>query len=130
MSGLRVFRGLSHSFLPQQGAFCARSMSSSALFKYRSQVHREVGLWVRSFSDSVTYSGGQASAGQGGFYGSGGSRVKGAPEHRPEAQARRDDIVEARNIMEEILDMEEKLLAMGSSVTTESMTLKNDLVSS
>lgn len=45
----------------------------------------------RPFSDStgsVTYSGGQASQGQGGFYGSGGARTKGAsaPTHHPEVQ--------------------------------------------
>ena len=44
---------------------------------------------VRLFSDSITYSGGQASEGQGGFYGSGGSRLKTTtPEHHPEALGR------------------------------------------
>ena len=86
-------------------------------------------FWARNFSDSVTYSGGQASEGQGGFYGSGGSRVKtSAPTHHPEAQARKDDIDEARQIMDDIHDMEGKLLAMGNSpVTTESMILKNEI---
>lgn len=84
---------------------------------------------ARYFSDSVTYSGGQASEGQGGFYGSGGSRVQtSAPKHHPEALKKKDDIDEARKIMEDIHDMEGKLLAMGSApVTTESMTLKNEI---
>ena len=51
-----------------------------------------------------------------------------APTHRPEAQARKDDIDEARQIMDDIHDMEGKLLGMGNSpVTTESMVLKNEI---
>lgn len=34
---------------------------------------------VRTFSDNVTYSGGQAIVGQGGYYGSGGSRASSIP---------------------------------------------------
>ena len=36
---------------------------------------RVAGRW-RPYSDSITYSGGQASVGQGGFYGSGGARLR------------------------------------------------------
>jgi hypothetical protein len=48
----------------------------------------------RNLSDSITYSGGHASQGQGGFYGSGGSRAKNnqLPTHHPEALARVADI--------------------------------------
>jgi hypothetical protein len=48
----------------------------------------------RKLSDSITYSGGHASQGQGGFYGSGGSRAKNnpLPAHHPEALARVADI--------------------------------------
>ena len=54
--------------------------------------------------------------------------MKGAPQHRPEAQAKKRDIDEARVLMDEILDIEGKLLAMGNSaVTTESMALKSEL---
>lgn len=131
---VRTMRGLI-SPVRMQIAIQERSLSVSALFtaRRRGRAH-EYGApcpcssSTRSFSDSVTYSGGQASAGQGGFYGSGGSRVKSAPEHRPEAQAKKRDIDEARVLMDEILDIEGKLLAMGNSaVTTESMALKSEL---
>ncbi len=39
----------------------------------------------RCFSDSITYSGGQASAGQGGYYGSGGARAIGNSDNDAEA---------------------------------------------
>jgi hypothetical protein len=55
---------------------------------------------TRYFSDSVTYSGGQATTGQGGFYGSGGSRVATAsPAHHPEAIARQTDVIKLTQIM-------------------------------
>jgi|MDTB01.1.fsa_nt_gb hypothetical protein len=81
----------------------------------------------RTFSDSVTYSGGHASAGQGGFYGSGGSRVVASASHRPEASARAADVAEVAALMEEINDLEEKLVGMGSDVSTESIAIKNEI---
>ena len=52
--------------------------------------------------DSITYSGGHASSGQGGFYGSGGARVaKSSPAHHPEAIARESDIRQLELIMAE-----------------------------
>jgi hypothetical protein len=80
----------------------------------------------RLLSDSITYSGGQASSGQGGFYGSGGSRVvSAAPEHHPEALARQADITELASIMNQIENMEIELATLGSAVTTRSIELKS-----
>lgn len=84
-----------------------------------------------SFSDgggSITYSGGQASQGQGGFYGSGGSRVAGAPSHHSEALAAREDIIEIEKIMTEVAELEEKLDEVigtaGSSINENAIELK------
>lgn len=71
------------------------------------------GFGVRGLSDNVTYSGGQATTGQGGFYGSGdligliallieagGARVaSSSPSHNPSAIARQADINALSSIM-------------------------------
>lgn len=65
-----------------------------------SRLSAESATQRRSLSDSVTYSGGQATTGQGGFYGSGGSRVASAsPAHHPEAVARQADVANLATIM-------------------------------
>ena len=59
----------------------------------------------RNFSDSITYSGGQASSGQGGFYGSGGSRAShptGVPHH-PELIGSQRDIQALTTIVNDVL---------------------------
>lgn len=84
--------------------------------------------WTRLLSDSITYSGGQASQGQGGFYGSGGSRVVSAtPQHHPEALARQADITELASIMNQIENMEVELASVGTAVTTRSIELKSGI---
>ena len=75
----------------------------------------------------MTYSGGQASAGQGGFYGSGGSRVIASAAHRPEASAQAADITEVAALMLTVTDLEAKLVGMGNDVTTESIAIKNQI---
>ena len=57
-----------------------------------------------------TYSLGQASEGQGGFYGSGGARVsKLETEHRPEMLALAADVENLTLVMEEIYKLDEEL---------------------
>ena len=78
---------------------------------------------------SITYSGGQASEGQGGFYGSGGSRKNTAEIlHHPEAVGDMEDIQTPMNIMETVEKLEEQLAesmaSHGSSVNEESIELK------
>ena len=82
---------------------------------------------VRHFS--ITYSGGQASEGQGGFYGSGGSRKNtNVIEHHPEALGDMEDIQTLMKVMEGVEKLEEKLAesmaAHGSSINEESIELK------
>mmetsp|Transcript_34400 Transcript_34400/g.57805 ORF Transcript_34400/g.57805 Transcript_34400/m.57805 type:complete len:137 (+) Transcript_34400:196-606(+) len=83
----------------------------------------------RSFS--VTYSGGQASVGQGGFYGSGGSRAtnKGAVEHHPEALVENlEDLKVLKALMSDIEVLEDQLATSignhGSSINEQSIELK------
>jgi hypothetical protein len=83
------------------------------------------------FSDSfggpgnITYSGGQASEGQGGFYGSGGSRViNNAPKHHPEALAQQADINALAKIMSEVDKLEADLLTYGKEVNSKTIELK------
>eukprot|EP00970_Alexandrium_tamarense_P015467 scaffold5185_cov198-Alexandrium_tamarense.AAC.15 len=62
------------------------------------------------YSDSITYSGGQASEGQGGFYGSGGARVsKLETEHKPEMMALASDVENLTLVMEEVYKLEDLL---------------------
>ena len=59
---------------------------------------------------TCTYSLGQASEGQGGFYGSGGARVsKLETEHRPEMLALAADVENLTLVMEEIYKLDEEL---------------------
>ncbi|KAL7476821.1 hypothetical protein ACHAW6_002653 [Cyclotella cf. meneghiniana] len=62
------------------------------------------------YSDNITYSGGQASEGQGGFYGSGGARAsKLETEHKPEMVALATDVENLTLVMEEVYKLEEML---------------------
>ena len=70
-------------------------------------------------------SGGQASTGQGGFYGSGGARAKeGSPPHHPEAMARLSDITSLSKIMAEIELLELELRALPPGVSTRTIEIK------
>jgi len=83
-------------------------------------------LGRRALSDSITYSGGQASEGQGGFYGSGGSRViSGKPTHHPEALAQAADVATLSSIMAEVELLESELRSLGNSVTSRSIEIKS-----
>ncbi|KAL7527212.1 hypothetical protein ACHAXR_001852 [Thalassiosira sp. AJA248-18] len=62
------------------------------------------------YGESITYSGGQASEGQGGFYGSGGARVSTLEtEHRPEMVALAADVENLTLVMEEIYKLDSML---------------------
>ena len=62
---------------------------------------------------------------QGGFYGSGGSRVNSsAPTHHPEALARQADIMDLAQIMNTIESLENDLRSLGPVVNTRSIELK------
>lgn len=87
----------------------------------------------RAFCDSnggggsITYSGGHASTGQGGFYGSGGSRAAGAsnaPTHHPEAIANQSDLTELARIVADVEVLENELRSLGTSVTSRSIEIK------
>ncbi|GKY93739.1 hypothetical protein MPSEU_000341000 [Mayamaea pseudoterrestris] len=82
-------------------------------------------------SDSITYSGGQASEGQGGFYGSGGARAQvdgvSAPiDHRQLLVALAADVDKITMVMEEIDQLEESLREQEKgNVTSKTMEIKN-----
>lgn len=80
---------------------------------------------IRRSLCSITYSGGQASSGQGGFYGSGGARSSvSAATFRPEAKAKAGDIATVINIMSDVRTMEGELRALGNTVSSRSIELK------
>eukprot|EP00568_Trieres_chinensis_P002728 CAMPEP_0183308892 /NCGR_PEP_ID=MMETSP0160_2-20130417/22876_1 /TAXON_ID=2839 ORGANISM="Odontella Sinensis, Strain Grunow 1884" /NCGR_SAMPLE_ID=MMETSP0160_2 /ASSEMBLY_ACC=CAM_ASM_000250 /LENGTH=131 /DNA_ID=CAMNT_0025472807 /DNA_START=177 /DNA_END=572 /DNA_ORIENTATION=- len=62
---------------------------------------------------NITYSGGQATEGQGGFYGSGGSRATLTPPslHRPEMLALETDVQQIAHTMRELDLLEDMLTA-------------------
>eukprot|EP00579_Thalassiosira_antarctica_P000710 CAMPEP_0201875182 /NCGR_PEP_ID=MMETSP0902-20130614/7228_1 /ASSEMBLY_ACC=CAM_ASM_000551 /TAXON_ID=420261 /ORGANISM="Thalassiosira antarctica, Strain CCMP982" /LENGTH=158 /DNA_ID=CAMNT_0048402185 /DNA_START=43 /DNA_END=516 /DNA_ORIENTATION=+ len=91
---------------------------------------------MRAFSsgygESITYSGGQASEGQGGFYGSGGARAsKLETEHRPEMVALAADVDNLTLVMEEIYKLDAMLEEVkenaGSSVTGKSLEISSKI---
>eukprot|EP01083_Nonionella_stella_P044684 120262_1 len=96
-----------------------------------SRVHQSA-FSSSSYGDSITYSGGQASEGQGGFYGSGGARVSTLePEHRPEMVALAADVENLALVMEEVskLDamLEEEKEKSDSSVTGKSLEISSKI---
>ena len=65
---------------------------------------------ARAYAPSITYSGGQASEGQGGFYGSGGARVaKGPVSWDTKAVASSEAISTLTGLMEEAFKLEETI---------------------
>ena len=82
----------------------ARAATRSSFYAMRSQFSSS------AYGESITYSGGQASEGQGGFYGSGGARVsKIETEHKPEMVALAADVENLTLVMQEIYKLEEVL---------------------
>lgn len=76
-------------------------------------------------SGSVTYSGGHASQGQGGFYGSGGSRATGASvPHHPEAIANQRDIQDLAKIVGDVEILETELRSLGNTVNSRTIEIK------
>lgn len=76
---------------------------------------------VRRCSDSITYSGGQASSGQGGYYGSGGSRATKlvVPHYHPEACARPVDVQELNRLMKLVDTLEVDLKVKRTAIDIE-----------
>lgn len=78
--------------------------------------------------DSITYSGGQASQGQGGFYGSGGSRLaKGDQPHSPEFMANKEDVDALAKIMADADVLEAELAQHGDEVNSTTIELKRKI---
>lgn len=90
----------------------------------RNQIRR-----FKSSLNSVTYSGGQAISGQGGFYGSGGSRAlkKDGVRHHPEAIAQAADIDKLSSIMEEVELLQNELHEQGDTLSSKTLAIKSKL---
>lgn len=120
MSSVRVLRGVSRGQL--------LGLKNHSL---PAAIRSAVRPFSDSFSgDSVTYSGGQAiSSGQGGFYGSGGSRANKAatPSQHPGAIARVADIQELVAIMDTVENLENELRSIGGAVSSRSIEIKTRL---
>jgi len=90
-----------------------------------------VGLRTMMTSGSITYSGGQATEGQGGFYGSGGARAavldyNSDDDERSKMLALAADVQKITQVMDELETLESLLRAEDpGSVTGKSMELKN-----
>eukprot|EP00549_Striatella_unipunctata_P020370 CAMPEP_0118710118 /NCGR_PEP_ID=MMETSP0800-20121206/23146_1 /TAXON_ID=210618 ORGANISM="Striatella unipunctata, Strain CCMP2910" /NCGR_SAMPLE_ID=MMETSP0800 /ASSEMBLY_ACC=CAM_ASM_000638 /LENGTH=164 /DNA_ID=CAMNT_0006614149 /DNA_START=24 /DNA_END=518 /DNA_ORIENTATION=+ len=80
--------------------------------------------FLSSYSgESITYSGGQATEGQGGFYGSGGARAEAGSsqpsvveDQRPSMLALASDVQKIENVMKEVSSLENLLEAEGTEV--------------
>ena len=85
--------------------------------------------YLKRNCSSITYSGGQAISGQGGFYGSGGSRVlkDGTTTHHPEAIAKAVDIEKLSSIMEEVEFIQNELHEQGDTLSSKTLELKSKL---
>lgn len=119
-TGVRV-RG---AVVPALSACLSSPMSSSTATVARGSGR----AFSSSYGDSITYSGGQASEGQGGFYGSGGARAsKLETEHRPEMLALAADVENLTLVMEEIYkldaELEEEKEKTDGSVTGKSLEI-------
>ena len=101
------------------------TMKAASAFRCAGRAFRiRISPSIRLMSDSISYSGGQATAGQGGYYGSGGSRVStAAPHHHPEALARQTDIEDLATIMNTVEKMENELATL-TTVSARSIELK------
>merc|ERR1740129_51379 len=90
----------------------ARSTARHVLSKNKAGVTSVNSMKLCFFSDgptNITYSGGQASEGQGGYYGSGGARVlqdSSSLDHRPEMLALSSNIQKVQHTMKEVDTLE------------------------
>lgn len=96
----------------------SKNLSNSKCFRYFSD----------SIVGNVTYSGGQASFGQGGYYGSGGARIaSSAAVFHPEALARQQDVIDLSNIMQEVFLLENQLRSYNGVVNSKTIELKSKI---
>mmetsp|Transcript_31716 Transcript_31716/g.75696 ORF Transcript_31716/g.75696 Transcript_31716/m.75696 type:complete len:163 (+) Transcript_31716:34-522(+) len=87
---------------------------------------------LSTYGESITYSGGQASEGQGGYYGSGGARKSILEtEHRPEMLALSSDVENLVALMDEIQKLEatlqDEIEKSGNSVGGKSLEIKSSI---
>ncbi|GMI46261.1 hypothetical protein TrCOL_g310 [Triparma columacea] len=81
----------------------------------------------RTYSN-ITYSGGHASEGQGGFYGSGGARIlQGSTSQRAGAVAHAGDVMELERVVGEVEKTEGLILQEGKGVSNKVIELKATL---
>ena len=92
----------------------SRACASRALRIQRARLAPQTRIPTRMLSDSIrhysniTYSGGHASEGQGGFYGSGGSRVAAVNvTSHPEALADAAAVIQLQTIMDSVRSMQD-----------------------
>ena len=100
-------------------------------------IARLVAWWIHSNDDNyafscLQYSGGQATQGQGGFYGSGGARVITSSdidsEGRQKLLAYAADVEKISAVMDELYALESELREQGEdSVTSKSLELKSSI---
>jgi hypothetical protein len=96
---------------------CIASSSPSSLSTYSSTSTRSSFSSSSSSGDNITYSGGHASTGQGGYYGSGGARAKAeqdstrdiTQEQRSKVLAISTDVQVVQNVLEELETLEDLL---------------------
>ena len=80
------------------------------------------------FTLCTQYSGGQASEGQGGFYGSGGARVITSPEeHRPEMLALAADVNKVVSTMQELEVLENSLRKEQDMISPKAIELRQSI---
>lgn len=110
-----------------------RRASANAASAARCHPAAAIPTAIRPFSgygDSITYSGGQASEGQGGYYGSGGARASTKPtEHKPEMIAQAADVEKIGLIIQEVVHLEQ-ILEDEKAESQESVTGKSLEISS
>mmetsp|Transcript_7785 Transcript_7785/g.15090 ORF Transcript_7785/g.15090 Transcript_7785/m.15090 type:complete len:157 (-) Transcript_7785:125-595(-) len=109
------------------------SIAARRLVSSRAVVARVAFHAMRSFgTGSVTYSGGQPTEGQGGFYGSGGARVISSSEvdseGRQKVLAFAADVEMISAVMDELYALESELREQGAdSVSKKSLELKSSI---
>lgn len=120
-----MYSGLRRLALRQTTPIISRvTMQPMAVGQFRSFAEANIGS-----GDSITYSGGQATSGQGGYYGAGGSRAVGGlnVKHRSDALAHVEDIAKMRSIMAEVHEMESQLNAVADKDIAVKIQVKGNI---
>ena len=117
-------------FCPIVSTFFVGFLTHIKLTRRNSVMPRFVSLFLRvsrrSFSDSISYSGGQATVGQGGFYGSGGNRkLDSQTAHKPEAIAHLEDVDTLRSVMNDVSDVMREISELADKDVERMIALKS-----